>query len=144
MDAALGAADRVLIDALERLVRLRLPTTPGAATGATSRLRAPARRERRRAGHLHARVKLFDDLARAPAPAGVTAPTTRARTRLLSSLRQFYRDLRATACWRSTSLVDAPKPPRSLPKALGEGDIERLLAAPDDSPLACATAACWN
>ncbi len=61
----------------------------------------------------------------------------RSNARLLSSLRQFYRDLQRAGALEAdpTLLVDAPKLPRSLPKALGEGDIERLLRAPDDSAL---------
>ncbi len=36
-------------------------------------------------------------------------------------------------CARPTALLDPPKLPRSLPKALGEREIEALLAAPDVS-----------
>ncbi len=62
----------------------------------------------------------------------------RSNARLLSSLRAFYaHQLRVRA--RSddpTALLDPPKLPRSLPKALAESEIEALLAAPQtDTPL---------
>lgn len=62
----------------------------------------------------------------------------RSNARLLSSLRAFY-------AWRvrhgeraddPTALLDPPRLPRSLPKALTESQIEALLRAPDvDTPL---------
>ncbi len=57
----------------------------------------------------------------------------RSNARLLSSLRQFYRLKQRDGNLASdpTLLVDAPKLPRSLPKALAEADIERLIAAPE-------------
>jgi len=59
----------------------------------------------------------------------------RSNARLLSTLRAFFglrvrRGLRADD---PTALLDPPKLPRSLPKALGEREIEALLAAPDVS-----------
>ena len=57
----------------------------------------------------------------------------RSNARLLSALRAFF-------AWRlrvgtrsddPTALLDPPKLPRSLPKALAESQIEALLAAPD-------------
>jgi integrase/recombinase XerD len=61
----------------------------------------------------------------------------RSNARLLSALRHFYRllvrDGRVAA--DPTLLVDAPKLPRSLPKALSETEIEGLLRAPPDTPL---------
>jgi integrase/recombinase XerD len=59
----------------------------------------------------------------------------RSNARLLSALRAFY-------AWRvrlgergddPTALLDPPRMPRSLPKALSEREIEALLAAPDVS-----------
>ena len=57
----------------------------------------------------------------------------RSNARLLSALRAFF-----AHCVRSgaraddpTALLDPPKLPRSLPKALGESQIEALLSAPD-------------
>jgi len=59
----------------------------------------------------------------------------RSNARLLSALRAFF-----AHCVRSgargddpTALLDPPKLPRSLPKALGESQIEALLGAPDTS-----------
>ena len=62
----------------------------------------------------------------------------RSNARLLSSLRAFY-SLRLRRGQRNddpTALMDPPKLPRSLPKALAESEIDALLAAPDvESPL---------
>ena len=57
----------------------------------------------------------------------------RSNARLLSALRAFFAH-RVRIGARSddpTALLDPPKLPRSLPKALGESQIEALLAAPD-------------
>ena len=59
----------------------------------------------------------------------------RSNARLLSTLRAFFalqvrRGVRADD---PTALLDPPKLPRSLPKALSERDIEALLTAPDVS-----------
>ena len=62
----------------------------------------------------------------------------RSNARLLSALRAYYawcvrRGARADD---PTALLQPPKLPRSLPKALAESEIEALLAAPDvDQPL---------
>ncbi|UYB51697.1 site-specific tyrosine recombinase XerD [Xanthomonas sp. AM6] len=59
----------------------------------------------------------------------------RSNARWLSSLRAFFA-LRLRRGERSddpTALLDPPKLPRSLPKALAESQIEALLAAPDDA-----------
>jgi integrase/recombinase XerD len=63
------------------------------------------------------------------------APSSVARR--LVSLRSFYR-----FCLREgklstdpTALLGAPKQPRSIPKAIPYEEVERLLAAPDDSLL---------
>jgi integrase/recombinase XerD len=62
----------------------------------------------------------------------------RSNARLLSSLRAFYawvlrRGLRSDD---PSALLDPPKLPRSLPKALAESQIDALLAAPQtDTPL---------
>ncbi|MEO7062454.1 MAG: site-specific tyrosine recombinase XerD [Dokdonella sp.] len=60
----------------------------------------------------------------------------RSNARLLSTLRHFYRLLVREGQLDAdpTLLVDAPKLPRSLPKALSENDIESLLRAPPDTP----------
>ncbi len=57
----------------------------------------------------------------------------RSNARLLSCLRQYFRALVASGRidHDPTVLLDAPKLPRSLPKALSENEIEALLQAPD-------------
>jgi integrase/recombinase XerD len=59
--------------------------------------------------------------------------SARSNARLLSTLRHFYRlRLRQGAITEDpTLLIDAPKLPRPLPKALSEGEVEALLRAPD-------------
>lgn len=57
----------------------------------------------------------------------------RTSARRLSSLRQFYQ-LAVRETWLEadpTALIEAPKLGRSLPKSLGEADVEALLKAPD-------------
>jgi len=56
----------------------------------------------------------------------------RSNARLLSSLRAFfaYRLRRGDRTDDPTALLDPPKLPRSLPKALAESEIDALLAAP--------------
>lgn len=59
----------------------------------------------------------------------------RSNARLLSALRAFYayRVRRGLRSDDPTALLEPPKLPRSLPKALAEREIEALLAAPDES-----------
>ncbi len=59
----------------------------------------------------------------------------RSNARLLSTLRAFFalQVRRGARADDPTALLDPPKLPRSLPKALSERDIEALLAAPDVS-----------
>lgn len=61
----------------------------------------------------------------------------RSNARLLSALRHFYRLLQRDGRISEdpTLLVDAPKLPRSLPKALAEAEVEGLLQAPAETPL---------
>ena len=68
---------------------------------------------------------------------GGSGHKARSNARLLSSLRHFYRTLVRDGRIEAdpTLLVDAPKLPRSLPKALSEREIEALLQAPTDSAL---------
>ncbi|TXH05335.1 MAG: site-specific tyrosine recombinase XerD [Nevskiaceae bacterium] len=57
----------------------------------------------------------------------------RSQSRLLSALRQFYRHL-VMDRQRSddpTAQLESPKLPRRLPKTLSEGDVTRILEAPD-------------
>lgn len=57
----------------------------------------------------------------------------RSNARLLSVLRAFFAHRTRTGLRRDdpTALLEPPKLPRSLPKALSESQIEALLAAPD-------------
>ncbi|KQY49782.1 site-specific tyrosine recombinase XerD [Lysobacter sp. Root494] len=57
----------------------------------------------------------------------------RSNARLLSALRAFFAHRVRTGARADdpTALLDPPKLPRSLPKALGESQIDALLAAPD-------------
>ncbi|MGI8560128.1 MAG: site-specific tyrosine recombinase XerD, partial [Luteimonas sp.] len=59
----------------------------------------------------------------------------RSNARLLSALRAFYahRLRRHARKDDPSALLDPPKLPRSLPRALAESEIEALLAAPDVS-----------
>ncbi|KAF1014054.1 MAG: Tyrosine recombinase XerD [Stenotrophomonas maltophilia] len=62
----------------------------------------------------------------------------RSNARLLSALRAFFADAvrRGERAEDPSALLDPPKLPRLLPKALAESQIEALLAAPTvDSPL---------
>jgi integrase/recombinase XerD len=62
----------------------------------------------------------------------------RSNARLLSALRAFFAHRVRTGARADdpTALLDPPKLPRSLPKALGESQIDALLAAPEvTSPL---------
>lgn len=64
--------------------------------------------------------------------------SARSNARLLSSLRAFFahRVRRGDRSDDPTALLDPPKLPRSLPKALAESQIDALLATPDvDSSL---------
>lgn len=57
----------------------------------------------------------------------------RSNARLLSALRAFYAQLLRSGRVAAdpTLLIEPPKLPRSLPKALSESEVEALLAAPD-------------
>ncbi|HXH01602.1 MAG TPA: site-specific tyrosine recombinase XerD [Xanthomonadaceae bacterium] len=62
----------------------------------------------------------------------------RSNARLLSALRAFYGQQVQSGAREDdpTALIEAPRLPRSLPKALTETQIEALLGAPDiDTPL---------
>ena len=75
------------------------------------------------------RADLFDYLA-ARNRAGIGARTN---AREITALRRFYAEqVRRDAAFEDpTLLLDAPKLPRTLPKALSEREIENLLNAPD-------------
>ena len=64
--------------------------------------------------------------------------SARSNARLLSTLRHFYRQRAALGAVAAdpTLLLDAPKLPRPLPKALSEREVEALIGAPDvETPL---------
>ena len=75
------------------------------------------------------RAALFDYLAARTAD-GYSA---RSNARLLTALRAFFAHLRRRGLRADdpVALIDPPRLPRSLPKAVGEGEVEALLAAPD-------------
>ena len=72
-----------------------------------------------------------------PIPGKKRGYSARSTARLLSALRHFYRLLQRDGqiAEDPTLLVDAPKLPRSLPKALAEAEVESLLRAPPDTAL---------
>jgi integrase/recombinase XerD len=73
------------------------------------------------------------DYMRALSDAGLSARTA---ARRLSALRQFFRFLARENIRADdpTQLLDAPKLPRALPKYLGEGEVDALLAAAESRP----------
>jgi integrase/recombinase XerD len=75
------------------------------------------------------RAALFDYLA-ARTRDGYAA---RSNARLLTALRAFFAHLRRRGLREDdpVALIDPPRLPRSLPRAVGEREIEALLAAPD-------------
>ena len=67
-----------------------------------------------------------------------TGFSARSNARLLSTLRHFYRQRAALGAIAEdpTLLLDAPKLPRPLPKALSEREVEALIRSPDvETPL---------
>jgi integrase/recombinase XerD len=69
---------------------------------------------------------------------GAMPVAVRSMARRQSSFRRFYAHLARTDSTRTdpTLLMQRPKMPRSLPKALSEREVEGLLLAPDtDTPL---------
>lgn len=69
---------------------------------------------------------------------GAAKITARSNARLLTVLRRFYADYARTRSGFAdpTLLLDPPKLPRSLPKALSEREIDALIAAPNvETPL---------
>ncbi|MDR7192320.1 site-specific tyrosine recombinase XerD [Luteimonas terrae] len=87
-------------------------------------------RDGRDGGIAHAdRVALFEHLAWRTGHGW----SPRSNARLLSALRAFFahRQRRHGRIDDPTALLEPPKLPRSLPKALGESEIDALLNAPD-------------
>ena len=64
---------------------------------------------------------------------GEAGASNRSLARMLSSLRRYYRYLLRDERRKDdpTALIDMPRLGRSLPKTLGEADVEALLRAPD-------------
>jgi integrase/recombinase XerD len=85
------------------------------------------------------REELFRYLGERGSKGGASGKGYKARSnaRLLSSLRHFYRAMVRDGRLVSdpTLLLDAPKLPRSLPKALAESEVESLLRAPPETAL---------
>ena len=101
-----------------------LPQVEEAAPGTATDSPADAAGGLARADH----ALLYDYLAHRAA-AGYSA---RSNARLLSTLRAFYAHLarRGQCDQEPTTLLQPPRLPRPLPKALSESEIEALLAAP--------------
>jgi integrase/recombinase XerD len=59
--------------------------------------------------------------------------SARSNARLLSTFKQFYRQLVRAGDRQDnpTALISAPRIPRSLPNSMTESDVEKLLQAPD-------------
>jgi integrase/recombinase XerD len=59
--------------------------------------------------------------------------SARSNARLLSTLKQYYRQLVRAGSRQDnpTALISAPRIHRSLPQTLSESEVEKLLAAPD-------------
>ncbi len=74
-----------------------------------------------------------EDLFAVLAERGRSGIGARSSARMLSALRLFYRHLLRTGriAGDPTVLIDAPKLPKPLPKALGETEVELLLNTPD-------------
>lgn len=80
----------------------------------------------------------YENLLRYLGERGAAKITARSNARLLTVLRRFYADYARTRSGFSdpTLLLDPPKLPRSLPKALSEREIDALIAAPKvETPL---------
>ena len=91
---------------------------------------------RRRGGSLIQAT--HENLLRYLGERGAAKITARSNARLLTVLRRFYADYARTRSGFAdpTLLLDPPKLPRSLPKALSEREIEALIAAPNvETPL---------
>ena len=74
-----------------------------------------------------------EDLFAVLAERGRSGIGARSSARMLSAMRLFYRHLLRTGRIGvdPTALIDAPKLPKPLPKALGETEVELLLNTPD-------------
>ncbi len=138
-----GADDRILIDAFLERAWSELGLAENTLSSYRRDLDAFARwlaSPAHASNLLHCRRDLlFSYLASRAEKGGKRGQgfSPRSNARLLSALRHFYRlqqrDGRISE--DPTLLVDAPKLPRGLPKALAEAEVEGLLQAPAESPL---------
>jgi len=137
----IDAADQALIDAFLERAWSELGLADNTLASYRLDLEAFARWLAARSSSLAScgREELFRYLGERGDKGGASGKGFKARSnaRLLSTLRHFYRamvrDGRLAA--DPTLLLDAPKLPRSLPKALAESEIEGLLRAPSETPI---------
>jgi integrase/recombinase XerD len=137
----IAAKDRSLIDAFIERAWSELGLADNTLTSYRLDLEGFARWLAERGSSLAAcgREDLFRYLGERGGKGGASGKGFKARSnaRLLSVLRHFYRAMVRDGRLDTdpTLLLDAPKLPRSLPKALAESEIESLLHAPADTPL---------
>ena len=140
-DATIAADDRALIEAFLERSWSELGLADNTLASYRLDLEAFARWLGAHASSLARcdREALFRYLGERGAKGGASGKGYKARSnaRLLSTLRHFYRSMVRDGKLASdpTLLLDAPKLPRSLPKALAESEIESLLHAPPETPL---------
>jgi integrase/recombinase XerD len=125
-------AEQTLIERFADALWMERGLSANTLSAYQSDLRAFARwllRERRRRLIEAQRIDLLDYLA----VLSQQGRKPRSTARLLSCQRQFYQYLLRVGSIREdpSARVDAPKLGRPLPKTLTEGEVERLLAAPD-------------
>jgi integrase/recombinase XerD len=140
-DATIAAGDRALIDAFLERTWSELGLADNTLASYRLDLEAFARWLGAGGSSLaHCdREALFRYLGERGAKGGASGKgyKSRSNARLLSTLRHFYRSMVRDGRLASdpTLLLDAPKLPRSLPKALAESEVESLLRAPPETPL---------
>jgi integrase/recombinase XerD len=131
-----GADDRRAIDAFLELAWSEQGLADNTLASYRRDLEGLARWRAAHAGALLGctRADLFDYLAER----GRGGYSARSNARLLSTLRHFFRIQQRLGALATdpTLLLDSPKLPRPLPKALSESQVEALIRAPDvDTPL---------
>lgn len=77
----------------------------------------------------------LDDLRRALGRAAESGLGARSRARMISALRGYYKFRVREGMVRENpvELLELPRLTRGLPKTLGEGEVERLLSAPNQA-----------
>lgn len=139
--ADISGEDRELIDAFIERAWSELGLADNTLTSYRLDLEAFARWLAPRGKRLAAcdRETVFRYLGERGTKGGASGKGYKARSnaRLLSTLRHFYRAMVRDGRLGEdpTLLLDAPKLPRSLPKALSENEVEALLRAPPETPL---------